>query len=809
LKKRAWLSVLLLLPTIASAQFDMGGPPAVPAWEQFKLNPKTTIKLDFKNASIDSIISFFQKQAGITIVKDPTLTGPITVTSAKAVPLKEAFQILSATLNLKGYEFAKEGKLMLLRKKNQNPGGGFDPSRIMSMMGQNGGSPFGEQPVPKLKVYPIKYANASQVARVVNEVFLGVQQNQNPFANMFGGGGGATMIMGGRGGQPGRFGNFNPAMFQRPGQQAPTVRASSDDFSNSVIINAPDKEQKEVEALIRQIDKETDEPQISRVIKLEFANATDLAPVVQNVLVSNAPRGRGGVTNQNTDPMQRFQQAMRLGSAQAAFGQVVADTRTNSLVVTATPQNIELVEQVVKQLDTEVEFENTTFVFPLSNAKASDVAQIITQAFGQRQVAGQNFRGGQFGNQMGGQNRNNQNRNNQNRAGGARGLGGEVIDPDKEVGLETTDEGELQTNVAVAQGFQFMGGGGGQNRAAQQPARDQSGRIINVRELQGQISAIPDPNTNSIIVVATPENAEVIRNILDQLDKIPEQVMIETIIVEATLDSSDKLGVEWNLVQNNVFKPGNTGTAGTDFGLGTAAGTDRQGFKYTLSGGDLSGFIQALKTDQKFQVLSTPRIFTSNNVQAEINISQSVPYILSSRQDANGAFTYNYTFQDVGIILTVTPRITTNGYVTMEVTQTANELQGFTSFNAPIVNQRQADTTVSVKDGETIILGGIIRNTVNSTVKKLPLLGDLPILGNLFKSTSKQNVKTELLVFLSPRVVRDPGEARKLREDGEKGMSPETKKALEGVLKNRGGNGATGAQEPPKANTGGDKKTGG
>ncbi|HSH93995.1 MAG TPA: secretin N-terminal domain-containing protein, partial [Roseimicrobium sp.] len=385
--------------------------------------------------------------------------------------------------------------------------------------------------------------------------------------------------------------------------------------------------------------------------------------------------------------------------------------------------------------------------------------------------------------------------------GGMRGAGGEVIDPDKELGLDLDENGVLQTNVAVAQGFQF--GGGGQQNRTQQTARDAQGRVINVRELQGQISAIPDPNTNSIIVVASPENAEVIRNILDQLDKIPEQVMIETIIVEATLDSSDKLGVEWNLIQNNVFKPGNTGVAGTDFGLGTATGLDRQGFKYTLSGGDLSGFIQALKSDQKFQVLSTPRIFTSNNVQAEINISQSVPYILSSRQDANGAFTYNYTFQDVGIILTVTPRITNNGYVTMEVTQTANELQGFTSFNAPIVNQRQADTTVSVKDGETIILGGIIRNTVNSTVKKLPILGDLPILGNLFKSTSKQNVKTELLVFLSPRVVRDPAEARKLREDGEKGMSPETKKALEGAIKTGTVTGGGAKQDPPKTNTGG------
>ncbi len=792
MKKRAYLSILLLLPAIASAQmFDMGGPPAKPAWEQFTLNPKTTVKLEFKNANIDSIISLYQRLSGITIVKDPTLVGNLTVTSAKAVSLKEAFSILSATVGLKGFDLAKEGNLILIRKRTQrdqgqNLMGGMNPSQLMDLMRG------GQQEEPKLKVYIIKYANATQVSRVVNEVFSGAQAAQNPFAAMMGG-------------QFNRGGNnnnnrFNPAtMFQRPGQQSPTVRASADDFSNSVIVNAPEKQQREVEALIKQIDKLTEEPQISQVIKLEFANATDIAPVVQNVLVSNAPRGKGGATTTNIDPMQRFQQAMRLGGAQAAFGQVVADTRTNSLIVTATPENIALVEKVVKQLDTEVEFENTTFVFPLSNAKAADVAGLITQAFGQRQVQGQNFRGGNFNTGNRGQ-QNNQ-RNNQRNQGGNRGggFGGEIIDPDKELGLDLTEEGALQTNVAVAQGFQF---GGGQQNRTQQTARDANGRIINVRELQGQISAIPDPNTNSIIVVASPENAEVIRNILDQLDKIPEQVMIETIIVEATLDSSDKLGVEWNLIQNNVFKPGNTGVAGTDFGLAGATGLDRQGFKYTLSGGDLSGFIQALKTDQKFQVLSTPRIFTSNNVQAQINISQSVPYILSSRQDANGAFTYNYTFEDVGIILTVTPRITNNGYVTMEVTQTANELQGFTSFNAPIVNQRQADTTVSVKDGETIILGGIIRNTVNSTVRKLPILGDLPILGNLFRSTSKQNVKTELLVFLSPRVVRDPNEARKLREDGEKGMSPETKKALEGARKTGTVSGGD-KVEPPKTNTGG------
>jgi general secretion pathway protein D len=98
------------------------------------------------------------------------------------------------------------------------------------------------------------------------------------------------------------------------------------------------------------------------------------------------------------------------------------------------------------------------------------------------------------------------------------------------------------------------------------------------------------------------------------------------------------------------------------------------------------------------------------------------------------------------------------------------------------VNQRQADTTVSVRDGETIILGGIIRNNVTSTVKKIPLLGDIPLLGQLFRSTEKGNVKTELLVFLTPRIVKDPEEARKLRDDEFKRMSKESQKIIQPEL---------------------------
>lgn len=814
MRVRAFLLVLIALAAMPlGAQFDYGGGSSQPAWSSFKLNPKTRIKLDFHNASIDMVLSLFQKTSGVTIIKDPSLTGPITVTSAGPVSIGEAFNILNTVLGMKGYELKKEDNLLVVRQKQQRGGasgfGTMTPEQLTAMMGASN---------TQLKVYMIKYANASQVARVINDVFATTQNPLDQLQQLFGGGNAGGGFGGGAAGRPGvgggqgnrgqggnnpfagntGGGNRGQGRFGRGfGTTQAVVRASSDDFSNSVIVNAPTKEQGQVAELISQIDKQSEEPQKPKVFRLEYASADDLAPVVQNVLVSNAPRGRGGIGTQNVPIEQRFQQALRFGSAQSAFGQVVADARTNSLVVTATDENLEIIDKVIKELDQPVEYQASTFVFPLDNARADDIATLLNQAFGTR--TGTNF-GAQNRNTQGRTNQNqnlNQNRNNGNRNPGGGGLGNlggnnlqnQVSSDGKELELALenpdVDAGELMTEVSVSQGGGF-GQIFGQRRPNQQNSgqttgRDAQGRLVNVKDLSGQVTTIPDQNTNSIIVVTTPENAELIKQILAQLDKIPEQVMIETVIVEATLDASSKLGVEWKFTQDKAFgQPNTTGSGSTDFGLGTTP--PAQGFRYTLTGSDFSVFLNALKTDQKFEVLSTPRIFTSNNTQAQINISQSVPYVLSQREDANGNLTFNYAFQDVGIVLTVTPRITANGYVTMDVSQTANDLQGYTSFNAPIVNQRQAQTTVSVKDGETIILGGIIRNTVSSTVKKVPLLGDIPLLGNLFKSTDKSNVKTELLVFLTPRVVRDPADAQKLKEEQQKQLTDKTQKTIEKAL---------------------------
>lgn len=816
---------MALLPVVATAQFDFGGgsrEPAKESWEEFKLNAKTRVKLDFRNASVDSIISYFSKTSGVTIIKDPALTGSLTLTSPNSLSLSDAFAMLKLTLDLKNFEMKKEGKAIVIRQKRQDNRGGWGGgtqgqgnSGFGGMNMEQMSQMFGGNSRNELKVYPLKNANASQAARVVNEVFAGSQSPFDQFMQQMGTGGmsgfGGNQGFGNQGGRQGQGGGNNPFTgggrnqggggrggFGRMGfgGSTQTVRASSDDYSNSVIVNAPSADQRQVEALLKQIDKETEQPLKPVVYRLEYAAASDVSVAVQNVLTTNAPRGRGGASSQNVPIEQRFQQAARFGNAQAAFGTVVADVRTNSLVVTATEDNHELITAVLKELDRPIELQSSTFVVPLNNARADLVAQLLNQTFGTRSGTGT----GNRNTNTVGRSPQTQNRLNtgNNGGGGGTGRSREYVPSDDEMssgalnleGQIDPETGEFVPVVAVQQGggFNFFQqGGGGQNRQQNQgrqtTGRDAQGRLVNVNDLTNQITVIPDQNTNSLIIVSSPDQVELIKQILNQLDRIPEQVMIETVIVEATLDASSKLGIEWNFSQSRPFgTPGTNGNAAGAFGLQNASPA-LQGFRYTLTGGALTGFMNALATDKKFQVLSTPRIFTSNNAQAQINISQRVPYVLSSRTDANNNLTFTYAFEDVGIILTVTPRITSNGYVTMEVNQTANDLQGFTDFNAPIINQREADTTVSVKDGETIILGGIIRNSVTSTVKKIPLLGDIPLLGNLFKSTDKSNVKTELLVFLTPRVVRNEDEARKLKEDEVNRLSKPTQKTLDGTVK--------------------------
>ena len=752
-------------------------PPPPPPWKSFPLDPKVRVKLDFRNANIDAVIHVLSQASGVSIVKDPALTGGITLQSPKAQTLADAFAIFNATLKLKNYEITKnkEDKFLLISTRQAaapaggpgHPGGPPMPGQPGGppMPGQPGGPPMPGQPggppmaghpggppgaggppstEPVLKVYNIKYASATEVARVVTEVFGAPAPPSQP--NYFG----------------------PPPPTPPPGGKPP-IKASAEDYSNTVIIYAPPAQQTDIGVFIAQIDKPSDQPLVPKVFKLQYALAEDLASVIQNVLDDSSPLGRGGSTTSQKDKDRNrpFYFFGGSDSSQNQGGTVIADTRTNSLVVTATVENLEHVATVLKQLDQPAIFQSTTWVYVFKNARADVVANLLNQSFGNKTTNGP-VGGSLTGNGLNQTTANQTNTNN---------LGSSQPTSQPNNGQPFGDNGNNGNNNN--NGRSDNSGYGSQSQNAQQTGLDSEGHVVNIRSLKGEVLLVPNIDMNSVIVVSPPQDRAVVEAILQQMDEIPKQVMIETLIVEANLDKTHQLGVEFNVTQSNPFGGVHgTTTATQNYGLQSNI-AQPQGLRYTLSAGQYSVFLQAVQTDHHFNVLSTPRIFTTNNATAQINISQSVPY-QSSVSQATGTTVSNYSFVNVGIILTVTPRITSNGYVTMDVTQTANDLVGYTtsSLSAPTVNQREAQTTVSVKDGETVVLGGIINDTFSKVVSKVPLLGDLPVIGYLFRSSNKTVSKTELLVFMTPHIVRAPEDARKLRHDTEAELGKTTQQML-------------------------------
>ncbi len=825
-----------------SAQSNAAG--ANTEWGSFKLDTKKRVKVSFFNASPDMIARWYAQQSGVSIISTPGFKTPLTFSSAGPISLPEAFSLFNTVLGLNQFELKKSANFLLIQKKEERRGGfdrgpgtqqtgtnpfaDIDPTRLSEMI--NSGR-------PKTVIRALTYANASQVARVINELYgtpvtnqieqllqnAGVNtmmpgfgmpstgtpnnNNNNNNNNRGGRGGGDESFYtvpgddqllaqrgggggGGRGGQGGggfNFGGFNLGNLfggqngrgGRGGQNAgATARATYDEYTNSVIVVATDSQQAEIKAIIDKLDRAVDTLTKVQSWQLQFADAEVVAPLVQSLLTANPAKGAGGTAVQTQTQTGGGGFGQRGGNqnqnrANTASGNVIADPRTNKLIVTATEENLALVNALITEVDKDVPIVGNAYVIPISNGSAESIATMlapILTANGNRTNTGTN-RNNATGNAQTRQN--NQRTNNagggtggggNGGGGGATGGGGRAESLEVDLEDPNAESGPLATQVTQGTG----------NQRGQGP----DGRLQQIADLAG-VQIVADPRTNQLIVIGTPQNVQVIRDLIAQLDKVTEQVMIETIIVEATLDSTDRFGIEWTSVQNNILnRPGSTGTGGTSFGLQTA-NPALQGFRYTVTGGDLTGFLNALKSDSKFEVLSKPRIFTTNNIEGTINISQRVPYLTSSRTDVNGFVTNSYSFEDVGIVLTVTPQITPNGQIAMQVVQTASELQDFTDFGAPIINQREANTTVSVGDGDTIILGGMIRSTVNSTVKKIPILGDIPLLGQLFKSTDNRKVKTELIVFLTPRIVRSPEEARKLREDAQKELSPGIQKQLE------------------------------
>ena len=297
-----------------------------------------------------------------------------------------------------------------------------------------------------------------------------------------------------------------------------------------------------------------------------------------------------------------------------------------------------------------------------------------------------------------------------------------------------------------------------------------------------------DPDTRKIIVVSDDATNLRIKDVIASLDNPRPQVLIKVVFLEITYNDGSDIGIEGGAreqVNNapttaagaNVFGLAGLGSVATNVPL-NALGLPVQSFGapgaglYQVLSQDYQVTLRAIAQAGKAEILSRPSVLARNSQPATISLGQVVPLVTNTRFDAVNGQINTVTYQSVGIILRVTPFITSDGMVEMivspETSQLADRSQwvpiGGTAL-APVLDSRSADTVVVVPDGQTVIVGGLMATRKTETVTKIPLLGDIPYLGVLFRRTQKTDLKTELMIFLTPHVVQAPAQLAGLTAD--------------------------------------------
>lgn len=314
----------------------------------------------------------------------------------------------------------------------------------------------------------------------------------------------------------------------------------------------------------------------------------------------------------------------------------------------------------------------------------------------------------------------------------------------------------LPPGASAQFGGGFGGGGGGGGTSARRSTTTYPGSTQ-----IGDAMITSDAETRKLIVITDEETAKAIGQVVTNLDRSVPQVLIKVVFLEVTYRKGIDIGIEG--AYRRDMGGGSTSSISQVFGLASqgASPTPPGAGMYQILGSDFQVTLRAIADAGKTEVLSRPSVLARNNQEATITVGQQVPLITNVRYDNFGNQINSITYQSVGIILRVTPFITDNGLVEMMVSPEISNLSDQTvavasGVAAPVINTRSADTVVVTPDGQTVVIGGLMQNTKTSSESKIPWLGDLPGIGSLFKRRSSNGSKTELLIFLTPHIVRQP-----------------------------------------------------
>ena len=435
------------------------------------------------------------------------------------------------------------------------------------------------------------------------------------------------------------------------------------------------------------------------VIPLEHARASDMATSLGNIFQQAARR------------------PTRKGAPVAPVSRIVADQRTNCLIILATEDDAVRIKKLIKLLDKEIpRGEGDIHVYYLNNANAEELVKVLM-----------------------------------------------AIPP-------KTTEAPKKGRAPV---------------------------------ISREVQVVADKATNSLVIMAKKDDFLVLEEVIKKLDVPRRMVYIEALFMEVDVSKTFELGVEWQAAETVGSRDGRDIAA---FGASTLAtsiyptvsGTGivrfATGFSLGVLGDviniggvsfpNIGAVIRAYKTDSDVHILSTPQIMTTDNEEAEILVAKNIPYLVRQETSEAGFDYSNYEYKDVGVTLNITPQINQQRFVRLKITQEVSQvIKEESALGLPTTLKRVTKTTVVVKDGNTLVIGGLIDETLSQGRYNVPCLGDIPGLGWLFRSASSSGGKTNLFIFLTPHIVESPEEAKKVYEEKKEQID----KIKEGVIKMYGG----------------------
>ena len=710
------LSASLLISPPALAQDDDNGdeaeetddnlpatmrpPPQTPPQLSTPASAKVTI--DFVDAPLSDVVQYFARITGRNFILTDDLKGDVTIISHKQVTVAEAYEAFLSALETAGYTTVTVGGMTKIVSHGE---AGNNPLRVY----EDGNIPYTDNFVTQ--IIQLENVSVSDISSVVKDL----------------GGKSAKVIA-----------------------YAPT---------NTLIITDSAVNIRRVYRIISQLDVEAPKARLE-IIPLEHATASEVEKIIEE-LYGSAETSSSSSSNNNSSSSSRSSRNNRrnrnrnrnndsassgssgassttVGSEGKYIEKIISDERTNSLIIMANEEAMAAVRKLIDDIDVDVDPTKYAqlHVIYLEHAKAEDVAQVLSKLSEASSSSSSS--------------RNNRNTNNSRR-------GGRTNESSRRGSESRTPDADA-TSSAVA-------------------AFDSGVRITS------------DENTNSLVIIATPDQMTILQSVIDKLDIVRKQVFVEAVIMELASEDSGEvgLGVHMGNATGDETDPtisllsGQLG--GSSLGLsqdlltGMALGVFGPSITTSVSDG-LGGttdltipafgvVLNAIQSNSSTNILSTPNILTMDNEEAKIVVGRNIPFPVSNSFNANGQPVISYQREDVAITLKVTPQINESDFVTLQVFQEVQEVEedssGLDVSSAGfITSKRSVETTVVIRDNQTVVLGGLMGSTDTEVETKVPVLGDLPLLGRLFRGTRTTSRKTNLLVFLTPHVVNEPADMEEI-----------------------------------------------